>query len=298
MQIRQLEYFVSLCDTLNFTRTAEAFYVSQTAVTQQIKVLEEELNTKLFERTRRSVSVTPAGRMLYDDARLIIRHMREAETRVRSLADNVRGTLRIGSLRGFEEEWYVTALHDFHTRMPGVQLSFVRGSSSELYRALRSGMVDVIFVLRFWENRKDLDFWPLDGYPLLVVCREDHPLADLPAIHPKDLEGYPMVMIHTAADDSGEDVVIKRFFREAGFTPEIVFRSEDIGTNMLAVSAGLGYALIPSYLGGHIQTSMHLVTRPMIGHETALQAAAVWNRDNENPLIAKLLEFCAARRNR
>ena len=107
-----------------------------------------------------------------------------------------------------------------------------------------------------------------------------------------------MIMTHTVVDDSGEDAAVKRFFREAGFTPEIVFRSEDIGTNMLAVATGLGYALIPNYLCRHIQPSLHLSTRPLIGHETALQAAAVWNRANENPLIAKLLEFCAARRNR
>lgn len=75
--------------------------------------------------------------------------------------------------------------------------------------------------------------------------------------------------------------------------PKIAFQSDDVETNLLAVSAGLGYALIPSYLAEHLTSRMDLESRPIIGHDDMLTVAAIWNRDNPNPLIRRLLDVCA-----
>ena len=293
MQFRQLEYFVSLCETLNFTRTAAEFYVSQTAVTQQIKALEEELQTQLFDRTRRSVSVTAAGRLLYEDARLIIRHMREAEMRMKTLSGGALGTLRVGFLRGYEQAGLSAALRTFHEWMPEVSLTFSRGSSAELYRSLRLGNTDVIFAHRICDNRPELDDWTILQYPLMAVFPKGHPLGENAALRPEELAGHRIVLLHHSADDVGAETIINQFFLHAGFMPKVAFQSDDIETNLLAISAGLGYGLIPSYLCDHLTPAMHLETRPIVGYEEEMAIAAIWNRDNPNPLVQRLLDICA-----
>ena len=138
MQIRQLEYFLSLCKTLNFTRTAEAFFVSQTAVTQAIKALETELGTPLFIRTKRNVTLTPAGELLREDAGIILQQIAAAETRVRSASADMTGSLRIGFVAGYEHEGLVEALHTFHTIYPEVKLSVETESGDVLWRKLEA----------------------------------------------------------------------------------------------------------------------------------------------------------------
>ena len=295
MQLRQLEYFVSLCETLNFTRTAEEFYVSQTAVTHQIKALEEELHAQLFDRTRRSVTLTAAGRLLYEDARSIVRHVQETESRLKTFSNGVTGTLRIGFLRGYEHEGLSDALHTFHEWMPRAQLFLQRGSFSELKRLLRSGQADVIFTHRVWESHPDYEIWPIRSYPLMLVCTQDHPLADYSAIRPENLAGYRAVWPIHSADEDGEETIVNRFYRDAGVQPEIVFQSHDIGTNLLAAAAGLGYMLAPSYITDHLDPGMRLAVRPVLGHEEEMTVAAVWPRSGSNPLIPKLLDICAAK---
>ena len=88
MQIRQLEYFLAVCEHLNFTKAARQFYISQTAVSLQIQTLEEELGVRLFNRTNRRVELTPAGRTFQEDARAILRRTKDAMERARR-ADTV-----------------------------------------------------------------------------------------------------------------------------------------------------------------------------------------------------------------
>jgi len=83
MNTRQLEYFVSLAETLNFTKTAQKFFISQTAVTKQIKILEYSLDTKLFNRNNHHVELTPAGNVFLAEAKAILQRIEEATERVR-----------------------------------------------------------------------------------------------------------------------------------------------------------------------------------------------------------------------
>ena len=94
MQIRQLEYFVAVSEHLNFTKAAKQFYISQTAVTQQIKALEQELGAELFIRNNRHVELTPAGKTFLEDARAIIKRTQDAMIRARQADTVFTGNLR------------------------------------------------------------------------------------------------------------------------------------------------------------------------------------------------------------
>ena len=293
MQLRQLEYFVSLCETLNFTRTAGEFFVSQTAVTQQIKALEEELNATLFERSHRHVAVTPVGKQFYDDAKLILRQLRDAELRVRSYTDNIIGSLKIGFLTCYEREGITALMHTFHRLYPNVTLSLLCLQSADLNRELGLGNVDLIIAHRYWEEGDDLDSLQLRCYPLMCIMAHDHPLAALSAIRPEDLQNHRVVTVQRSNEGAGEVTVVNRFFLKAGILPDIAFRSPNIEADLVAVGAGLGYMLVPSYLCALFDPAAGIEARPILGHEKETTVAAIWRKDNTNPLIPKVLDLCS-----
>lgn len=298
MQIRQLEYFVSLCETLNFTRTAAEFFVSQTAVTQQIKALEEELGTILFNRTKRHVELTSAGKLLHEDAKAILFHVHEARQHIRTHSGEVSGTLKVGFLRGYEHEGLSRALNDFHNQYPQVSLSLMRGSVNSLFRELRNGKIDLIFTHRYRDVYDDFVALDIREYPLMVLCPIGHPLARNPFVRPEELKGYRLVDVEKPTDEVGEASSVTRFFLNAGFLPELSFVSDDIDTNIVAVTAGLGYALLPSYLTDHLVEPTSVEVRPVLGHEAEMTVSAIWRKNDTSQLIARFLDVCVAHLNR
>ena len=103
MNRNQLRYFVSAAEHRSFTKAAKQYYISQTAVTQQIQQLEQTLGCELFDRSTRPVSLTSAGKSFLLDAKAILERMSRAQERVHDAATGLTGTLRVGYVRGYEQ---------------------------------------------------------------------------------------------------------------------------------------------------------------------------------------------------
>ena len=293
MQIRQLEYFVAVSEYLSFTKAAKQFYISQTAVTLQIKALEEELNVKLFERTNRKVELTPAGRTFLTDAQAILRRTRDAVTRARKADTGMTGHLNIGFVKGFEKTSISDMLAEFHINYPNISLSLCRENVAELYDGIFFGDIDIIFNILYsfddMDDMKNMEYILLKEYPLLAVMPVSHPLAHRTSIKREDLKGYPLVDIKKSENRYGESKTILNAFAGAGFMPDIQYVSDDIETSILAVAAGLGYALLPSYITDNITIREKVTAVPIEGEEKQLPVIAAWNRENDNPARIKFL---------
>ena len=113
MNIQQLRYFLVLADTLSFTKTAEKYYISQTAVSNQIKALEEKLGVQLFQRDNRKVILTPAGKVFVKEAKSIITRIEEAVQHTKDAAEGFVGEIHVGYQRGFERTVFPKVLQDF-----------------------------------------------------------------------------------------------------------------------------------------------------------------------------------------
>ena len=295
MQIRQLEYFISVSETLNFTNTAKRFFVTQAAVSQQIRALEDELGFALFERTNRRVALTAAGRSFLEDARAIVQRTGDAVRRAKETNAGLTATLRVGFVKGFEKTRLSEALYDFHIEYPNVRLSLERENVSELYDGLLDNRYDVVFNLLFSERSipDDISCHVLRNYPLLAVFPPNHPLAHRTAVSRGDLRGYPLVDIKRDAK-YGETESIHRIFLNSGYFPEISFVSADIETSLLAVSAGLGYALLPAYVAENLSGKSNAVAIPIRGEENLLTVVTAWRKENRDPatelFLARLRE--------
>lgn len=291
MQIRQLEYFLAVCEHLNFTKAAKQFYISQTAVSLQIQTLEEELDVRLFNRTNRRVELTPAGRTFQEDARAILRRTKDAMERARRADTVLTGQLKIGFVKGYEKTNLSDLLADFHVQYPNISLSFTRENVSELYDMLLERNLDVIFNLQYsMDDLEDMEFRILKQYPLLAVMPASHPLAHRTGIKRCELKGYPLVDIKKNESRYGETTTILGKFTEAGFLPEVQYVSDDIETSILAVAAGLGYALLPSYITDSLITREKVIAVPIEGEETLMTVIAGWHRENQNPALRLFLK--------
>ena len=126
MNQNQLKYFVAAAETRSFTKAAEQFYISQTAITQQIRQLEASLGCALFDRSTRPVTLTPAGKMFLMEAKAILERMSQAARRVHDAAVGLSGSLRVGYLRGYERSDLSVLMQRFHQRNTNVLITFYR----------------------------------------------------------------------------------------------------------------------------------------------------------------------------
>ncbi|MGN1158522.1 MAG: LysR family transcriptional regulator [Agathobacter sp.] len=296
MNIRQLEYFVAVSEHLNFTKAAQQFYISQSAMTLQIKALENELGIPLFNRTNRRVELTPAGRTFLDDAHAILRRTRDAVGRAKQASTVFTGHLSIGFVKGFEKTNLSDLLADFHIRYPNISLNLIRENVSELYDGLFDHNLDFVINLKYVLDNPDelngINYRIIRQYPLKAVMPASHPLSHRASIKRSELKGYPLVDIKKNNSRYGEATTILNAFTSAGFLPNVQYVSDDIETSILAVAAGLGYALLPGYITDALSSREKVIALPLEGEEKRMTIIGAWHEDNQNPALEIFLKEC------
>lgn len=293
MQIRQLEYFIAVSEHLNFTKAAKQYYISQTAVTQQIKSLEQELGVQLFIRNNRHVELTPAGKTFLGDAKAILRRTRDAVDRAKRADTVFTGNLNIGFIKGFEKTNLSDLLAEFHVQYPNIALTLTRENVSELYDGILDHNLDIIINLRYsMDDLEEMNTRVVSYYPLLAVMPASHPLAHRTSIKRSELKGYPLVDIKKSDNRYGETTTILNAFTRAGFLPNVQYVSDDIETSILAVAAGIGYALLPAYITDSLSLKEKVISVPIEGEEKKMTVIAAWHKENENPALQRFLKDC------
>lgn len=174
MEIRHLRYFVAVAELRNFTRAAEASFVAQSALSQQISRLEHEVGTPLFVRGNRRVDLTPAGQLLLPRARRLIADERAARAELRSYLGLEKGRLHLGLIQttasGID---ILRPLADFHELHPGIDVHIANHTSEEMVDEIRAGQVDLAVVgLGKDEIPEGIEHFQLATDPLVGVLSE------------------------------------------------------------------------------------------------------------------------------
>ena len=147
MNINQLEYFVAVAKEKNFTKAAKQCYISQTAISLQIKALEKNLGVQLLDRDKHHVTLTPAGQIYLREAEEILFKLSEARRLANIAAGGIAGTLTIGFIRGYEQSDISTTLRDFHENNQNIAIHFIRNNMSTLYEQLSKHEGDIAYTL-------------------------------------------------------------------------------------------------------------------------------------------------------
>lgn len=243
MQLRHLRTFAAAADSLSFTRAAERVHLSQSSVTEQIQALETDLGTPLFDRSRRQLRLTPAGRRLLDYADEILALASEAAAAVLDAAGEDGGTLSIGGLETLCANWLPPLLAAFRLDHPAVRLRLTAAGSGALAVGLKSGELDVCFAFEGAASEPDLLCATVGEDELLIVAPAAHRLAGRAAIAREDLAGEPFLVTETGC-------TYRRMFDRAfpagtAGQPRIVGEFGSIATIERLVRAGTGCAILP-----------------------------------------------------
>ena len=296
MQTRQLEYFLAVAEDLSFTQAAKRFFISQAALSQQIKALEREVGVVLLDRDRHHVELTAAGREFQDAARAIVERMGEAVERARRADQASAGELRIGYVKGYERTDLSQMVRDFARANPGVAITFLRENVVDLYDALRAERIDVAINIKYLGSddlMAGIEWQVLRTYPLVAMLPFGHPLAGHRSVTLEELRAYPIVQHNFARDDYGEFARIDRIVSDARLMDRascVSCMGWDIETSVLCVAAGFGYALVPGYYTQRILASEQVVAVPVEGLEQEIVVVAAWMPHTQNELIDVFLD--------
>jgi DNA-binding transcriptional LysR family regulator len=264
MELRQLDYFVAVADEGHFTRAAQRVLIAQPAISQQIRRLEAELGEPLFDRDRRHVRLTAAGRALLPHARATLAAAGRAKAAVRSLSGLLSGQLTVGAFEGAPEGLLATALGRFRRAYPAVEVQAKEDYAAELLTAVQRGELDAAItgLPDAASPPAGVKVTELAIEPLVLAVGPDHPLAGEPGIPLTRLRDEPMI---TLASDSSQRAHIDRACRKAGFEPRITAETMRLSLLWELVSQGVGIAIIPgSSPGSDARVTLIPITRPRL----------------------------------
>lgn len=212
MADRRLQVFYTVAKQLSFTKAAEQLFMTQPAVTFQVKQLEEHFNTRLFERSHGRIALTPAGRIVMGYAERILALSEELDTRVSDLTGAVSGPLLLGASTTIAEYMLPQILGEFKARHPEVQAHMTVGNSETIVNRVADHTIDVGLIespsyLPSLQNEACCDD------ELVVICAPGHALAKHPTLKAQESASVPWVRREAG---SGTREFTDNYFRECG----------------------------------------------------------------------------------
>ena len=241
MELRQLEYFAAVARHRHFTRAAEELYVTQSALSQQVRRLEEELGLALFLRTSRGVELTPAGADLLTRAESILAEVERARSDMDEHAGVSRGLVRVAATTG-DALRLPHALATFHSDHPGIRIGLRQGSSAEVVELVRRGGADLAVIGTLADDGPGLSSALVSEEDLCLACTPDDPLAGRSEIGFGDLRGRNLIL---AEPGSPLRRAVAAACADAGFSPVPLFEVSDPWTVRFLTAAGLGLSVVP-----------------------------------------------------
>jgi DNA-binding transcriptional LysR family regulator len=244
VDLQQLRYVVAVAELSNFTRAAERCFVVQSALSHQVAKLEQELGARLFHRTSRSVTLTPAGVALLPAARECLAAAERAQAEVFAASGEIRGRLAVGMIPTVAAVDVPAALRAFHQEYPEVRIGLLTGGSDVLADQVRDGTLDVAFLgLAEGVDIPDLDSRQLARDPLAALVAPHHRVSGRTRIRLKTISDEEFVDF--PAGTTGR-VQADRAFEAAGLTRKVAFEITDPHVMARLVTEGLCVALLAS----------------------------------------------------
>jgi len=241
MDLRQLEMFKSVAEEGSFTAAAKKMHVSQSAISRQIKLLEDELGSPLLHRGARGVTLTASGELLLSLAHRLNRDVKDVVAQIAETHDLLRGSLSLAGGMTVCLHVLPRVIRDYHKKYPGVDIKVVTGRNETILALLRGHEVDLALLTLPILDR-DLEVIPVLKEEMVVVLAKNHPLAAQRSVDVKTIASYPQILYE---EGSNTRRVQNDLFAETGQPLNVTMETENVEITKAMVGAGLGISLIP-----------------------------------------------------
>jgi DNA-binding transcriptional LysR family regulator len=283
MELRHLRYFVAVAEELHFGRAAQRLHIAQPPLSRQIRDLEREIGTPLFERSARGVELTHAGAAFLPEARLVLGQAERAQRTAQRAARGETGRLRVGFVEDATHSGILPdVLSFFRMHLPSIGLSLLELDSSQQAEALREGRIDLGILS---SPPLDADRWlqteVVHEEPLVAVLPQTHRLASKPRLPLRDLAADSFILRPRPTDPAVYDELLARC-RAARFSPTVAQEATGWHTIIGLVSAGVGVAFVPTSLGRLEQAGV--VYRPVRDLSLSVALSVVWKQGGRSPV--------------
>ena len=295
MDLRQLEILQAIAETGSFTACGRKLNVSQSAISRQILLLEEELGEPLFLRVGRQVRMTPAAESLVQLGQRVFQDVRETVGSITDRTRELRGTLRLSG--GMTVCLYVfpSLLKQLRRAHPNLDVRLTVATAGRSLQEIRGGRVDA-GLLTLPVEESDLVTVPVLREELMLITTPTHPLARRRRVAPQDLGKQPFILFELG---SATRRVIDQFFATEKLEPPVVMDTENVEIIKAMVKTGLGIGIVPyQAVAREVRAGQFFVAR-IDGHELVRETGWVYARANRVPrMIHELLAAFDAVRGR
>jgi len=243
VQIETLKIFCDLVDSQSFTRAAEANYVTQSAVSQQVRGLETKFKRKLLERVRgrREVRLTKDGEAFYQESRNVVAAYLRLEERMRTLTGTISGAVHVATVYSIGLHELPPAIRRFMGLYPEAKIDLEYSRTTSIVRDVLAGTVE-LGVVAYPKRKSGLKVVPLKGDRLVLICPPKHPLAKQKQVNARALDGLDFVLFER---DIPTRQATDRILRAHGVSVHKVAEFDNIETIKRAVEVGFGVAIVP-----------------------------------------------------
>ena len=288
MELRHLRYFLAVGEEQHFGRAAARLHLAQPALSRQIQDLEREIGFLLFDRLPRGVRLSAAGTLFLNDARRILQDVDEARRRAERIALGEAGTLRIGIATAVS--WHglvVDTFREFRRRQRDVELVLHHLLSVHQVEPILSGRLDAGFAAAMTPWHKDLAHWQFAQDRMVLAVPKGHPLTKRERLRLGDLRDMPFIWFQRWVNPTFHDQMMQACARGGLSAPRIVQEAPDRDTQLGLVQCQIGIAWLTESTRWHCPRGVVLL--PVVDMSVRLPFNLIWKKDNQSPLLQKLL---------
>jgi len=285
MHIETLKIFCDLVDLQSFSLAAERNFVTQSAVSQQIRSLEEKFKRRLLERVRgrREIKLTSAGEVFYRESRNVLAAYEALNESLRGIVGTIGGTVKVATVYSVGLHEMPAKVGEFMSKYPSARIDLEYSRTTKVVRDVLSGSVE-LGVLAFPEPRRGVTVVQMPAHRLVLICPPDHKLAKRSQVKTADLDGLEFVLFER---DTPTRKATDRILKERGVTVKKVAEFDNIETIKRAVQVGFGLAILPQPAVTDEVRSGQLAVVKLAEKEWTRPVGVIYRTDRDLSLAAK-----------
>lgn len=294
MHIETLKVFCDLVDLESFSLAAERNFITQSAVSQQIRALEDKFKRRLLERVRgrREVKLTPAGEVFYAESKRVLEAYDHLHESLRGVVGKIGGTVRVATVYSIGLHELPSKVREFMTKFPAAKIDLEYSRTTRVVRDVLSGNVE-LGILAFPEPRRGLTIVPMPDDCLVLIAPPDHRFAGRKKIKVDDLKGQDFVLFER---DVPTRKAMDKIFKANGVDVKKVAEFDNIETIKRAVEVGFGLAIVPETAVTESRKAGTLAVIPMAEKYWVRSVGVIYRSDRNLSLAArKFIELLGKR---
>jgi LysR family transcriptional regulator for metE and metH len=287
LDIRHLKLIVAVTEEKSVTRAGERLHLTQSALSHQLRDIEERLGTPLFLRLNKRMLPTQAGERLLETARRVLGELKRVEDDIAQMASHRQGALRLSTECYTCYHWLPDLLKEFNRKFPGVEVQIALEATHQPIQALLNGKLDLAIVSDAPRDKR-LRYHPLFKDEVVAIMKPDHPLAARPYIRPKDLVDQHLFLYVEPKDST----LFQLLLNPAGVTPAKCSQVQLTEAILEMVKAGLGVSAMARWAVKEQVEAGQIVARPLTSKGLHRQwSAAMLNNDFTPPYANEFVKL-------